>query len=66
MITIHEEITIDLGDSAEEIITLWLVTHGTWPESDIADRRDLFLDALRRLCVRQGWLIECQRESFEI
>lgn len=64
--TIHEEITIDLGDADEEIIHLWLVTYGTWPENEISERRDRLLEALQLLCARQGWLLECGQEHFEM
>jgi hypothetical protein len=64
--TIHEEITIDLGEADEEILHLWLVTYGTWPENDISERRERFFEALQTLCARQGWLLECSQGNFEM
>lgn len=65
MTTIHHEVTIDLGHVTEEIITLWLVSHGSWPESDISDRQATFLDALHQLCARQGWLLDANDDRDE-
>ena len=66
MTTIHREVVIDLGDVTEEaIITLWVVSKGAWPESDITDRQATFLDALNHLCDRQGWLMDANDDFFE-
>ncbi|MEZ4711620.1 MAG: hypothetical protein R3A44_30780 [Caldilineaceae bacterium] len=64
--TIHEEITIDLGDADEDIIHLWMVTYGTWPEDEISERRERLLNALQALCARQGWLLEYSHGNFEM
>jgi len=65
MITIHNEVTIELGDVHEQTLTLWLVTYGT--PQDINERPDywpMFVEALSHFCARKGWLMETGEDPY--
>lgn len=58
MITIHNEVTIDVGTMDDHPITLWLVSYGPRPDAEETDYWPLVVEALRSFCARQGWLLE--------
>lgn len=58
MISILNEVTIDLGTMDEQSITLWLVSYGPRPAQDTPDYWPMVVEALRSFCARQGWLLE--------
>jgi hypothetical protein len=63
MLTIHTEITIEMGDFSEHPITLWVVSYG--PPSKKQLKKDLpaVLNVLRRSCANQGWLMESEHDD---
>ncbi len=59
MITIHNEVSIELGDPQEQTLTLWLVSYGS--PRDTGKQPDywpMFVEALSHFCARRGWLLE--------
>lgn len=73
MITIHKEITIDLGTADEACLTFWGVSYGPPPNAnrdadtgaDMPDYWPVVLEALRRFCAHQGWLLECGDDPYQ-
>ena len=65
MITIHNEVTIDVGAMDDYPITLWLVSYGPRPDPQTVDYWPLVVDALRHFCARQGWLLECGDDPYQ-
>lgn len=59
MISIHQEVTIDLGTMDEQSITLWLVSYGSRSKKAERVYWPMVAEALRSFCARQGWLLEC-------
>jgi len=64
MITIHNEVTIDVGTMDDHPITLWLVSYGSQPGSQTVDYWPQVVEALRSFCARQGWLLECGDDPY--
>lgn len=65
MITIHNEVTIDVGVLHEQTITLWLVSYGLPEEMDGPDYWPQVVEALRYFCAQQGWLLECGSDPYD-
>ena len=63
--TIHHQITVDVGDVTDEPITLWFVSHGIWPESDMEDRHAILIDALSYLFTQRGWTSDLYDALYE-
>lgn len=64
MITIHNEVTIDVGAMDDHPITLWLVSYGPQPDMQTKDYWPLVVEALGSFCARQGWLLECGDDPY--
>ncbi len=64
MITIHNEVTIDVGTMERPPITLWLVSYGSQPKTDEPDYWPKVVEALRSFCANQGWLLECGDDPY--
>ena len=65
MITIHNEITIDMDTPHEQTITLWRVSYGAPPEPPEPDDWPMLVEALRSFCARRGWLLETGDDPYQ-
>lgn len=63
MLTVHTEITIEVGDFSDPPITLWLVSYGPATAQNVPQDLPKVLTVLRRACAKQGWLLECEHDD---
>ena len=56
--TIQNELTVDMGNATEKLVTLWLISDNNAPEYE-HDHGCIFVEALAEFCAGQGWLLEC-------
>ena len=58
MMTIQHEITVDVGEATEKLVTLWLVSYSDSPDCE-HDHWCIFVEALAEFCAEKGWHLEC-------
>jgi hypothetical protein len=64
MINIHQEVTIDVDGSRDHTLTLWLVSYGSPRDDKTMDMWPAVVELLRRVCAKQGWLLECGGDPY--
>lgn len=64
MITIHNEITIDVGAMDDQPITLWLVSYGNKPGSAVRRYWPRILNVLRHALAEEGYLLEAGDDPY--
>jgi len=62
VIYITRELTLEIGEQSEEDITLWLVSYRQLSTTTQRQTR-IFIQALARWCLSQGWLLEIGEED---